>query len=373
VRRGPRYLAGVGLVAIAALGGSACSSTAPYAAKVNGSVISRADINSELSAISANSAYVKLVDSQQGGTQIEGTAPGTYNSAFVADVLTQQIEYQLIRDELKRRNALPGADAIAAAQTDLAQRYTTSQDQTPGSLLKGFPASYRQTLVERQAWVTALRNVVGNVDTSAASLRAYYNAHPEQFASQVCIRHILVADKNAAGQIDYNASQAKALAIETQLAQGADFAALAQASSADAQSAQQGGSLGCVTQQDIQGFVPEFAAAVNSLPVNHVSDPVRSQFGYHLIEVTARTIPPYSDQLASQVKQAMTNQAQQAFLSKLYAMASSASVKVNPEFGTWNPKADPSTGQGPHVVPPTAPNPPMAGVAPSAQAAAAGG
>ena len=77
------------LVAAASAGllTTACGSAAAYAAKVNGTVISRSALTSELHSIQANKAYVTAYD-QQGTNRIEGQSPGTFNSAFVANLLT---------------------------------------------------------------------------------------------------------------------------------------------------------------------------------------------------------------------------------------------------------------------------------------------
>ena len=80
-------------------------------------------------------------------------------------------------------------------------------------------------------------------------------------------------------------TEEQALELKQQIADGAAFADLAKAHSA-CPSGQSGGSLGQFRQGDM---VPEFDAVIFSdLPLGEVSDPVKTQFGYHLIEITAR-------------------------------------------------------------------------------------
>lgn len=81
-------------------------------------------------------------------------------------------------------------------------------------------------------------------------------------------------------------SEAEALDIRKQIEeQGADFAALAKQHSKCPSSAQ-GGSLGEFGQGDM---VPAFDTIVfGDLPVGEVSEPVKTQFGYHLIQVEKR-------------------------------------------------------------------------------------
>lgn len=83
-------------------------------------------------------------------------------------------------------------------------------------------------------------------------------------------RHILVP------------SEDKANALKSEIEGGADFAELAKANST-CPSGRQGGDLGSFGPGQM---VPEFDSVVFSGPVNVVQGPVKTQFGYHLIEVT---------------------------------------------------------------------------------------
>lgn len=358
----------LGLVAVASAGllAGGCGSAAAYAAKVNGTVIARSALNDELKSIEANKPYVQAFDQQGSPRPIEGQSPGTFNSAFVANLLTERIEYALIHQELQHRKALPGTADLTTAKAEVAQRLTDPSNPQGGSLLNGFPRGYQDTLVARQADVDALRMALGHVDLSNAALQAYYQAHQDQYINQVCVRHILIAIKDASGNLDLNASKAKAQDLKKQLDGGADFGALAKANSADNQgagggSAAKGGDLGCLTSQQLQSLVPEFTQAVGQLPVNKVSDPVQTQFGFHLIEVTSRTPEPFDATVAADVRQQLLAPAAQQFTSLLSNLLASAKVSVNPEYGTFVPKGDTAKGISPGVQPPKAPNPPAPG------------
>jgi foldase protein PrsA len=201
---------------------------------------------------------------------------------------------------------------------------------------------------------------VASVTASLTSdaINAYYQAHLSDYATEACVRHILIADKDASGQLDYNASLADARKVKAQLDAGGDFAAAAKQYSQDNQgttggSAAQGGVLqgsatdGCLTSADLQQLVTEFAQAVVKLPVNQISDPVKTQFGYHLIEVTSRAIGPLDASVTSDIRQRVAGQ-------ELNTLVAKASVKVNPEFGSFDKKAS-ASGQILGVVPPVAP------------------
>ncbi|NQZ54049.1 MAG: peptidylprolyl isomerase [Piscirickettsiaceae bacterium] len=75
------------------------------------------------------------------------------------------------------------------------------------------------------------------------------------------------------------------LELKTEIEQGADFAGVAKENSSCPSSAQ-GGDLG---EFGPGMMVPEFDEVVFSAPINTVQGPVKTQFGYHLLEVTSRT------------------------------------------------------------------------------------
>ncbi|HVS22829.1 MAG TPA: peptidylprolyl isomerase [Gammaproteobacteria bacterium] len=86
-------------------------------------------------------------------------------------------------------------------------------------------------------------------------------------------RHILVADEQICAQ------------LKKEIEAGADFAAVAREHS-DCPSARRGGDLGEFSPGEM---VREFDSVVFSAPLNVVQGPVKTRFGYHLIEVTRRS------------------------------------------------------------------------------------
>ncbi len=91
--------------------------------------------------------------------------------------------------------------------------------------------------------------------------------------SKACARHILVA------------TEAACLALKNQIEAGADFAVVARDNSS-CPSGKQGGALG---EFGPGQMVREFDEVVFSGEVGKVLGPVKTQFGYHLIEITSRT------------------------------------------------------------------------------------
>jgi len=96
------------------------------------------------------------------------------------------------------------------------------------------------------------------------------------------VRHILVKTNEL---VDDAEAKKRLLALKARIADGDDFAALARAHSDDKGSALKGGSLDWVGPGDL---VKPFEEAMQKLGINEVSEPVQTQFGWHIIQVLGR-------------------------------------------------------------------------------------
>lgn len=121
------------------------------------------------------------------------------------------------------------------------------------------------------------------VESDEEKLRSYYADHRDQFVvpEERQVRHILVGSE--AG--DEAAQKALAMSLREQLLAGADFADLAREHSSDPGSAANGGDLGWVNRGLM---VKPFEESAFSLELDTLSEPVKTDFGYHLIEVTGK-------------------------------------------------------------------------------------
>ncbi len=104
----------------------------------------------------------------------------------------------------------------------------------------------------------------------------------QQMVEQTQVRHILIKPSEI---LTDEQAREQAESLKARIEEGEDFAELAKEYSEDIGSAQEGGSLGWTRRGQM---VPEFENAMESAEIGEIAGPVRSQFGWHILEVTDR-------------------------------------------------------------------------------------
>ena len=145
----------------------------------------------------------------------------------------------------------------------------------------------------------------GKAATTDDAMKKVYEEASKQIVGEqeVHARHILVETED------------EAKAVEDELKKGADFAELAKKKSKDP-GASDGGDLGFFTKEQM---VPEFSTVAFALEPGKISDPVKSQFGWHIIKVEEkrnRKAPDF-EQVKSQIETYVTRKAQADYVAKL--------------------------------------------------------
>jgi peptidyl-prolyl cis-trans isomerase C len=141
-------------------------------------------------------------------------------------------------------------------------------------------------------------------NTDEAMKKVYEDASKQISGEQeVRARHILVETED------------EAKAVKAELDKGADFAELAKKKSKDP-GASDGGDLGFFTKDQM---VPEFSEVAFKLEPGKISDPVKSQFGWHIIKVEEKRNrkPPDFEQVKAQIETYVTRKAQADYVGKL--------------------------------------------------------
>ena len=135
---------------------------------------------------------------------------------------------------------------------------------------------------------------------------------------EVSARHILVESEDDAKK------------VAADLKEGGDFVAIAKERSKDPGSKDQGGDLGFFAKDQM---VPEFAEAAFKLDKGQISDPVKSQFGWHVIRVDDKRTkqPPAFEQVKDQIETYVQRKAQADLIQKLRAEAKIEKIGDKPE------------------------------------------
>jgi len=158
----------------------------------------------------------------------------------------------------------------------------------------------------------------GRAAVSDAALHDLYQQVTKEMAGEqeIHARHILVPTED------------DAKAVFEQLRKGADFATLAKEKSKDPSSAE-GGDLGYFTRDRM---VPEFADAAFKLQVGQISDPVKTEFGWHIIKLEdKRTRPiPEFDKVKDQLETMVARKALSEQVAKLRADAKIERLEAPP-------------------------------------------
>jgi peptidyl-prolyl cis-trans isomerase C len=189
------------------------------------------------------------------------------------------------------------ADVILAAQAAEAKKVS---DQ------KEFKS--RMAFIRNKLLMETLLQDVGKAAVTDTEMKKVYEEAVKQAGDEqeVRARHILVPTED----------EAKAILAEVK--KGTDFAELAKQKSKDPGAAAEGGDLGYFTKEQM---VPAFSEAAFKLNKGEVSEPVKTQFGWHIIKVEdkrAKPVPAF-DQVRPQVENFVMQRAQAAYIAKLRA------------------------------------------------------
>ena len=184
-------------------------------------------------------------------------------------------------------------------------QYLEQQGQTE----KSYKKYIRLNLLQEKA-------MTEDVKVTDEEVKAQY----ENMKTEINARHVLVAD------------EATAKEVKAKLDGGADFAAVAKEYSTEQAAQQSGGELGWFTPDKM---VKEFSDAALALEVNKISEPVKSEFGFHIIQVTDKReadIGSFEDNKAEITKTLKMQKADQTkLLPKVSKLMKEADIKIKDE------------------------------------------
>jgi parvulin-like peptidyl-prolyl isomerase len=176
-----------------------------------------------------------------------------------------------------------------------------------------------RTMLQQQAW---MKSQVKVADVTEAKAKEFYDSNKAEFEQPETVKasHILFMVAPDATEDVVNKQKDAAIKAAARAAKGEDFTALAKELSEEPGAKESGGDLGFFSKDRM---VPEFATVAFAQKVGDVGEPVKTQFGWHIIKVTdkkaAGTVPfaDVKDQIIGFMKSNEQRQAVQGVLNKL--------------------------------------------------------
>jgi len=222
---------------------------------------------------------------------------------------------------------------------------------TDAAAVDGYLAEFEATMAERQltpAQFLGVANASTEMVRFNAELAALSNAAIDKLlvapstvdtlfsdpdnVTTVCVEHILVATEEAAE------------VVKARLEAGEDLASVAAEVTID--TASPDGNLGCSLAGN---YVDAFARAAAEAPLGEVAGPVETEYGFHVLVVSERTVLTRAEYLADPKAAVTDDEIAQLWTQWFNGVLQAADVWVDPRYGTWTatgiraPGADPTT------------------------------
>ena len=269
---------------------------------------------------------------------------------FGPRILDQLIEAELLFQAANKGNFKAAEEDVDGAFAELSGRYNSPEEFLKEMEARGFTETTLKASISRQMSIQKFieGTIVPQAVVPEKAIRDAYDQNPQNFASkeEVKASHILINSAEADPQEKKDAALEKASEIAAKAkADGADFAELAREHS-EGPSGPSGGDLGFFTRGRM---VQQFEEAAFSMKVNDVSDPVLTQFGYHIIKVTDRkngstvSFEEVKEKLSQDLKNRMVNE---LIGQELVQLREKADIEV-----LFNPEPQAAPGGAPHGIP----------------------
>jgi parvulin-like peptidyl-prolyl isomerase len=281
-------------------------------------------------AATVNGTDITVAEIQAMRTPTDGGEDTIDKEVFATD-LTGAIIDRVVVDSVRTEFSIEPTDAeIEAKIAQMTELISTAQGITLADFLQNegltdeqFRVIANQQVIRDKLIEHFRPDVLPGTDADAQLLRT-----AEGFGLvNACVSHILLA------------TEEEAVTAKARIDAGEEFATVAMELGTDGTAAT-GGDLGCAA---LSRYVPEFAQAAAEARLGTVSNPVESQFGWHLILVRERDEPTLTE-LKDRITGDRINQLVDAWLLETLQ---AAEVVVNAEYGTWELQPIPK------VVPPT--------------------
>ncbi len=235
-----------------------------------------------------------------------------------SEILEQMINQELLLQEAQKIGVAVTDEEIIDIINQAIEESKLSKEEFDQELEKqGLTMEILTKIYQDQLIITRYVNktISSSLEVSDNEVKEYYNNNEGNFkaqSGQIRARHILLDSLEDAQE------------IITELNQGADFAELAEEKSIGP-SASFGGDLGFFTREEM---IPEFSNAAFNLEVNKISEPIETQFGFHIIKRESNIIT--LEEAGNNIKEILLLSKQKNALDILLTqLRSNADVKVH--------------------------------------------
>ncbi|ETJ16530.1 Foldase protein PrsA [human gut metagenome] len=267
------------------------------------------------------------------------------NNEKIKDQL-KQMKVQYLNAMVNEKLMLKNAESVGVTPTDdelneyadkqieqLKQAYPDDAQLQQVLEANGFTEDSYKDYAKKQYKLQKVQEAItADVEVTDDDAKAYYDENKDSqytVGAGANAAHILIAEKGSDGNIDFDASLAKANEVKAKLDAGADFAQLASEYGTDG-TKDKGGDLGFVAYNQAN-YDQDFLAGFKQLSEGQISDPIKSQFGYHIIKATGikdEVVTPFDD-VKEQIKSQLLQQKQsEAFNTKISEWKDAAKVKT---------------------------------------------
>jgi hypothetical protein len=299
------------LVALVSFGVAACGAGRPDVARVGDREIAEADLRH---AAALQHVLADLQGAPCGGQPLAGE---TADAACDRAALSGELIWLAVSPYAEAHDISAGAGAEEAV-VQLETQVGGAEELRRSLSARGLTRDDLLELGRKILTIRAVRTAIAEERIGDDELRSQYEDRLVEFTT-VEANHILLATR----------AEAEDVYRRVRDATRAQFAAVATKESSEPGADESGGDLGNAPATQ---FVPEFATAVAALEPGEVSQPVQSQFGWHVIYLADKQVTPFEDAKDGLLEPI----ADQEFRGWLEERANELDVEVNPRYGRFS-------------------------------------
>ncbi len=242
----------------------------------------------------------------------QGMLPGGFEPMLRRDLVLEQLQLGIeqsafatdreLQEVLRLKHQRRDAGYLLVPASGYEEGVTVTDEEIGAFYEQNSAAFTRPEQVSVEYLELSVEDLASAIEVDDDVLRSYYDEHLSSYSrpEQRRASHILIPLEADADEAAVSAARSKAEELVRRLRSGESFAELAREHSGDPGSAQEGGDLGTFGKGVME---PEFETVAFALAKDEISDPVRTEFGFHIIKVTGITpgTTPGFDEIRDQV------------------------------------------------------------------------